>query len=1096
MCGRRRCGSLPTFWQRAAHKVAAAICIVAVVLSTATDAIHNCSDLILLKGKLVIDTDCGLWYIVCNGGDNDTDPASCLNSSAPCNVTIDDLGYDFDFTNNAWNLSHPWPETYPPNDMDSSYVTTTPEVKTSMSDTSGDSNDATPTNHQFTDDDTYPSTPTSGEEATVVTETFTTTMAIIDESTTELGKGDKVEGLDEVHDCRARYNETTEQLVVLRGEVFFVEYNDDFNRTWFYGVASFLVDGSVYLDHRLNVEIKGRNALRIESVLGHIVVNTTLHVDVVNGTRPNSSSDWHLGGFGNKGGPGLGAPYTSDGAGHGGVGGTPISAPNPEYSQPYLMNDTRHLVGGSAGGVVSDEESAERAAGGGALELIASSGVIYVGALITARGQDGGQTPNTTQWCRGGGSGGLVRFIAAYIEVVDPGAVIVEGGDSALDNSQALCGGGGAGGVVHLSAGGICVSSNDTIRLGGGDGSQMGEDGVLTYYSYSDPLCHVEFAIGNSNDGNGNLENGDGYRGDPSDVETGSGGGESSAGETSRTQSPTNPRRSEKRVQQELQNAVADLPLTSGTSNTSTAEDVTPAEAANQVRQFESALRDVAADLLGDLADNESFSTTATVGDTEVKINIVPASDFRGTSFPSPGDSSGLEADTSGTKIVIPTIDLTENATGHVVSVFILHTSPPPLGGKLAANTNTSVSHQLNSHVISATVSLENDGAVNFNEPVVIVLRNGEEVGEQQGSLCVFYDFTAENETGAWSQEGCDVIHVNSSHTVCECNHLTNFALLLQTTDFEISEKDERILQIISQIGIGLSLVALFVGFFTIAATYKSLHNREAALIHLNLIAAMFIGHMIFVAGVSDVGHQTRCRAVAILIHFFYLATFFWMLMEGVYIYFRATSVFKSNNRQLIIYHALAWGCPVLIVMITAVININFYGTSYACWLSRDRGAVWAFAGPVVVVIVANVIILVIVLQKFLSIKSMSDKSKFEQVKKSTRAVVILLPLLGITWMLGFLATSSSTIFFQYAFAILNSLQGVFICAFHCFWNDDVMKIVKLKYKRSKEHFDAITSQSGSSFARPGSSNSKVGPAPRREAFSESSPSTVATMSS
>ena len=47
------------------------------------------------------------------------------------------------------------------------------------------------------------------------------------------------------------------------------------------------------------------------------------------------------------GGPGLAAPYSVDGAGHGGVGGAVNSSAN--YSHAYLENDTIHLIGGSAG---------------------------------------------------------------------------------------------------------------------------------------------------------------------------------------------------------------------------------------------------------------------------------------------------------------------------------------------------------------------------------------------------------------------------------------------------------------------------------------------------------------------------------------------------------------------------------------------------------------------------------------------------------------------------------------------------------------------------------------------------------------------------
>ena len=43
--------------------------------------------------------------------------------------------------------------------------------------------------------------------------------------------------------------------------------------------------------------------------------------------------------------------------------------------------------------------------------------------------------------------------------------------------------------------------------------------------------------------------------------------------------------------------------------------------------------------------------------------------------------------------------------------------------------------------------------------------------------------------------------------------------------------------------------------------------------------------------------------------------------------------------------------------------------------------------------------------------------------RRSLKVTVMLLPLLGLTWVLGFLAVDENTIFFHYLFAIVNSLQ-------------------------------------------------------------------------
>lgn len=39
------------------------------------------------------------------------------------------------------------------------------------------------------------------------------------------------------------------------------------------------------------------------------------------------------------------------------------------------------------------------------------------------------------------------------------------------------------------------------------------------------------------------------------------------------------------------------------------------------------------------------------------------------------------------------------------------------------------------------------------------------------GLLIYFYS--------GWSEEGCSVIYSNQTHTLCQCNHLTNFAILM-----------------------------------------------------------------------------------------------------------------------------------------------------------------------------------------------------------------------------------------------------------------------------------------------------------------------------
>ena len=54
------------------------------------------------------------------------------------------------------------------------------------------------------------------------------------------------------------------------------------------------------------------------------------------------------------------------------------------------------------------------------------------------------------------------------------------------------------------------------------------------------------------------------------------------------------------------------------------------------------------------------------------------------------------------------------------------------------------------------------------------------------------------------------------------------------------------------------------------------------------------------------------------------------------------------------------------------------------------------------------------------------------------RGAVVLMILLGSTWIFGFLYINNESLFMAYIFTILNSLQGLFIFVFHCLTNEKV----------------------------------------------------------
>ena len=82
---------------------------------------------------------------------------------------------------------------------------------------------------------------------------------------------------------------------------------------------------------------------------------------------------------------------------------------------------------------------------------------------------------------------------------------------------------------------------------------------------------------------------------------------------------------------------------------------------------------------------------------------------------------------------------------------------------------------RLNSRIISA--SLGRGRHIELQRPVTIALRHLEtDPKVLQEPVCVFWDY----EVHGWSDSGCRLIETNQTYSLCQCDHLTNFALLVR----------------------------------------------------------------------------------------------------------------------------------------------------------------------------------------------------------------------------------------------------------------------------------------------------------------------------
>ncbi|XP_025059713.1 adhesion G protein-coupled receptor E3-like [Alligator sinensis] len=349
---------------------------------------------------------------------------------------------------------------------------------------------------------------------------------------------------------------------------------------------------------------------------------------------------------------------------------------------------------------------------------------------------------------------------------------------------------------------------------------------------------------------------------------------------------------------------------------------------------------------------------------------------------------------------------------------------------------------RLNSAVVSGTVGKPR----NLSKPFNFILKHKQEKEEGVKTFCVYWKHV--DQKSIWSTEGCTVSSVNRTHTTCTCNHLTTFGILMGST----TGKNSYTMIMLTYVGLSISLLCLFLAILTFLLCH-SLWSITTA-IHLQLCICLFVAELIFLTMVRHFTNKTVCAIIAGFLHYFFLAAFTWMFLEGLQLILTVrnlkvvnyTSARKFKKRYM---YPFGYGLPALIVAISVAANPAGYGTSEHCWLSEQGGFIWCFIGPVCFIILVNLIFFLtplwILRDKLSSLNT--DVTTIKDTRLLTFKAIAQLFILGCTWSLGLFQTKHGIM--EYLFTISSSLQGAFIFLVHCVLNRQVREQYKRWFRRT-----------------------------------------------
>ncbi|XP_041864482.1 adhesion G-protein coupled receptor G4-like isoform X2 [Melanotaenia boesemani] len=361
----------------------------------------------------------------------------------------------------------------------------------------------------------------------------------------------------------------------------------------------------------------------------------------------------------------------------------------------------------------------------------------------------------------------------------------------------------------------------------------------------------------------------------------------------------------------------------------------------------------------------------------------------------------------------------------------------------------------LNTFVVSASVTNASSPIKDLDEDIKITLHH---LKPNKKVQCVYWNFNKNNGHGGWDDYGCRIYNSSSDDTTCLCDHLTHFGALLDVSRTPLDPANEQILTIITYVGCGVSSLFLGITVLTYTALEK-LRRDYPSQILINLSLALLCLNLVFLVNswLSSWGIYGLCVAVASMLHYFLLASFTWMGLEAVNMYFALVKVFNVYVPSYILkFCVLGWGVPLVICIVVQIVNQEAYGSHLYtdtrstlesldnsdnfCWIQDNVTFYVSVVAYAVLIFLFNTGVFVVVLIQIRQMRFNSPAGMHRGLLHDLKGVASLTLLLGLTWTVGFFTWGPARMFMLYLFSVLNSLQGLFIFLFHCLMKENVRK--------------------------------------------------------
>uniref|UniRef100_A0A8C5AU20 Calcitonin gene-related peptide type 1 receptor n=1 Tax=Gadus morhua TaxID=8049 RepID=A0A8C5AU20_GADMO len=205
-------------------------------------------------------------------------------------------------------------------------------------------------------------------------------------------------------------------------------------------------------------------------------------------------------------------------------------------------------------------------------------------------------------------------------------------------------------------------------------------------------------------------------------------------------------------------------------------------------------------------------------------------------------------------------------------------------------------------------------------------------------------------------------------------------------------------------IGHGLSVTSLIISL-GIFFYFKSLSCQRITL-HKNLFCSFVLNSIITIISLTAVANNqelvqrnpTSCKVSQFVLLYLFGCNYFWMLCEGIYLHTLIVVAVFAEKQHLMWYYLLGWGFPLIPACIHAVARSYYYNDN--CWISSNTSLLYIIHGPICAALLVNLFFLLNIVRVLITKLKVTHQAESSLYMKAVRATLILIPLLGIQFVL------------------------------------------------------------------------------------------------